>query len=105
MGRIQRMLALGVPRMSVKIRIPRYLHDKTNGQSLVGVEGCTVRECIEALIQQHPGLKGEILDDQGAVLLKWTIYINDKSAPAYDELTQPLGDGDTVMLLPVVPGG
>jgi molybdopterin converting factor small subunit len=91
--------------MSVRIRIPRYLQDKTNGQALLQVEGSTVRECIEALIHRYPDLDGEILDGRGLLLLKWVIYINDKSANSSDELAPPVNDGDLITLVPLVAGG
>jgi molybdopterin converting factor small subunit len=91
--------------MCTKIRIPKYLRDKTDGKAEAHVNGRTVRECIEALIQQHPSLKGEILDDQGMVILKWVIYINDSVAIPSDALSRPVGNSDTIMLIPLIAGG
>lgn len=90
--------------MSVKIKIPKYLQNKTNGEAITEVEGHTIRECIAALIRQHTALEGEILDDRGMVLLKWMVYINNGVAPS-DELGHPVKDGDVIVLLPIVPGG
>ena len=53
--------------MNVKIKIPTYIKDKTDGETQAEVQGRNVKECIEALIRQYPGLKGEILDDQGTI--------------------------------------
>lgn len=91
--------------MGVKIKIPKYLQTKTNGEAIAEVKGGTVYECIETLIRQYPSLNGEILDDHEIILLKWMIYINNKSTTSPDELSDPVKDGDIIELLPVVGGG
>jgi molybdopterin converting factor small subunit len=91
--------------MNVKINIPTYMKDKTDGVTQAQVTGHNVEECIEALISQYPGLKGEILDDRGTILLRWMIYINNKSVNSSDELSHPLNEGDVIEFLPVVAGG
>jgi molybdopterin converting factor small subunit len=78
---------------------------KTNGETVAVANGFNVHTCIDDLIHQYPGLKGEILDDQGRLLVKWKIYINNKSTGASDELSNPVSDGDMIELLPVVAGG
>jgi molybdopterin synthase sulfur carrier subunit len=91
--------------MSVKIKISKYLQPKTNGEVIAEVKGSTVHDCIVALICQYPGLKGEILDGQGIILLKWMAYINNKGATSPDELSDPVKDGDIIELVPLVAGG
>lgn len=91
--------------MNVKINIPTYIKDKTNGETQTEVTGHNVGECIEALIRKYPSLKGEILDDQGTILLRWMIYINNKSVNSSDELSHPVNEGDVIEFLPVVAGG
>ena len=91
--------------MSVKIKIPEYLQDKTGGESLIGVTGNTLRECLETLIHCYPALRGEIVDGQGMLLLKWLVFINGKLANASDELSYPVTEGDVILLVPMVAGG
>ena len=91
--------------MGVKIKIPKYLQKITEGEAIAEVEGCTVHECIAALIHRYPGLKGEILDGDGMILLKWMIYINNKSVTSSNELSHPVKDGDVITFLPMVAGG
>ncbi len=91
--------------MSAKIKIPKHLQIKTNGETIATVNGCDVHACIDELIRQYPGLEGEILDDQGRLLLKWTVYINSRITGASDELSNPVREGDMIELLPVVAGG
>ena len=91
--------------MSIKIEIPEHLRQKTTGQPTIDVVGDTLRECLVALVQRYPGLKGEIVDDRGILLLKWVIFINGKIVDTSDELSHPTTDGDVIMLVPMVAGG
>ena len=91
--------------MSTKIKIPGYLQDKTDGEPIIDVTGNTIRECLGALVHCYPALKGEIVDGQGMLLLKWLIFINSKLAIASDELSTPVTDGDMILLVPMVAGG
>ena len=91
--------------MGAKIKIPKHLQIKTNGETIATVNGCDVHACIDELIRQYPGLEGEILDDQGMLLLKWMVYINSRIAGASDELSNPVREGDMIELFPVVAGG
>ena len=91
--------------MSAKIKIPGYLRDKTDGESIIDVTGNTLRECLGTLIHRYPALKGEIVDGQGMLLLKWLIFINDKLVTAPDELSVPVTDGDVIVLAPMIAGG
>jgi len=91
--------------MNTKIKIPEFLKDKTDGQSLTEVTGNTLRECFAALVDRYPALQGEIVDGRGMLLFKWLIFINGKLADASDELSTPVTEGDVVLLVPMVAGG
>jgi molybdopterin synthase sulfur carrier subunit len=91
--------------MTVKIKVPKNLQKKTNGDALVVVHGATVRECFEALIRQYRALQGEILDDKGMIQPRWMIHLNDKSITTPDASTLPVKEGDMIDLLPVIAGG
>ena len=72
--------------MSIQVKIPGYLQNKTDGEPIIDVTGNTLRECLEALVHCYPALKGEIVDGQGMLHLKWSIFINGKFASTSDEL-------------------
>ena len=91
--------------MSVIIKIPRILQDKTAGVPHIAVRGATIHECFADLIRQYPGLEGTILDSDGRVVLQWMVYINDAMAGQSDKAPIQIQDGDTIALLPLVAGG
>ena len=99
------MEGAGQTGMTVQIRIPVILREETEGKAVIEVRGGTVRDCIESLAKRYPKLKGEILDPQGILLLKWMVYVNRKGSQSADEMSCPVKDGDTIELLPVVSGG
>ena len=59
----------------------------------------------DLLVLRYPALKGEIVDGQGMLLVKWIIFINDKPVVASDELSVPVTDGDVILLVPMMAGG
>ncbi len=91
--------------MEIKVRIPDRLREKTAGQSEVSVAGDTVRDCLQALIGRHPGLRGEILDPEGVLLLRWMLCVNHRGTRVYDDLDRRVEEGDVIELLPVIAGG
>jgi len=91
--------------MSIKFKIPNLLQEKTDDAVLVEVRGGSVQECIADLIRRYPSLSGMILDGEDRLLLRWMIYINNQSAPASNELSYQVKDGDIITLLPMVAGG
>jgi len=92
--------------MSITIEIPKELQKHTNGAGTAKVDNCHhVFDCIKILIEQYPGLDGEILDKHGMVLLKWMIYINHESPTASEDLLCPVKRGDVITFLPMIAGG
>ena len=91
--------------MSIKIKIPEHLQRKTDGESSIDVLGGSIRECLASLVERYPGLKGEIIDTQGVLLLRWLVFVNDEIVSNCDELSYPVTNGDVIILVPIVPGG
>jgi molybdopterin converting factor small subunit len=91
--------------MSIRLEIPEHLRQKTNDQAAVEVAGDTLRECLVTLVLRYPGLRGEIVDDRGVLLLKWVIFVNGEIVNTSDELSRPATDGDVITLVPMVAGG
>jgi molybdopterin converting factor small subunit len=91
--------------MSIKIKIPEFLQQKTGGESSIDVAGDTLRECLETLVRRYPSLKGQIVDAQGVLLLKWVILVNGKVVDTSEELLHPVKGGDVIVLIPMLAGG
>ncbi len=91
--------------MGVRIQMPLSLRERIGMEEMVEVEGDTVGRCLEDLTRKWPELKGELLDPNGRLLLRWTIYLNGRPPSSSEELEQYVSEGDIITLLPLVDGG
>jgi molybdopterin synthase sulfur carrier subunit len=70
------------------------------------VEGMTVRQLVNEIIEDYPALRSELLDDQGELYGHVHVFINGRDTPylenAMDALLSP---EDKVSIFPAVGGG
>jgi len=91
--------------MSVEVRVPTVLRRHTGGERKVQANGTTVAAVLESLVHQFPGLKDELLNEDGQVRQFVNIYVNDEDIRYLDRLETAVGDGDNLAILPAVAGG
>ena len=90
--------------MSVRIEIPAFLEDLTCGIKVVSVEGKTVGECLNSLVDRFAGTKELLFDKDDRLLGYIDVYINGASVFP-EELSKPVHEGDTISMLYLVVGG
>jgi len=90
---------------SVTVRIPTILRTYTDGESQVSAEGTTLNEVIEDLDASYPGIKGRILDEQGAIRRFVNVYVGNDDVRFLDALDTKTPDGAQVSVIPAVAGG
>lgn len=90
--------------MSIRINIPSYLQPYTNDVEVVEVSGSTVRECLDQLIGQFPGM-GKMLFGKDGKLLDYVSIYFDGDFVYGDDLAKPVNDGDELNLLYIIGGG
>ncbi len=91
--------------MTVDVRLPTVLRPSAGGQATVAAEGATVGEVFEDLIRQHPGLKTQLLTDEGELHRHLNVFLNDDDIRYLGKLDAKVGDTDTLTLMPAVAGG
>ena len=91
--------------MSVIVRLPSQLRSLVGGAGEVPVEAATVREAIEALDRAYPGIALRVLDDRGVLRRFVNVFVADEDVRFLEGLDTPLGEGQTVSLIPAVAGG
>jgi molybdopterin converting factor small subunit len=91
--------------MSVSVRIPTILRTYTNGDSEVSADGSTLAEVIENLDAAYPGIKGRILDEQGAIRRFVNVYVGNDDVRFLDALDTKTPEGAQVSVIPAVAGG
>jgi molybdopterin synthase sulfur carrier subunit len=91
--------------MAVEIKLPTMLRVHADGQAAVAVDGATVGEVFAGLVEQYPGLRGNLLADDGSLHKFVNVYKDDDDIRYLDGLDTKLADGDVLSILPAVAGG
>jgi len=87
------------------VRIPTVLRPATGGQKQVQVAGDTVGEVLNGLASAYPSLAAQLLTPDGDINRFVNVYLNDTDVRHLDALATPVGERDTLLLLPAMAGG
>jgi molybdopterin synthase sulfur carrier subunit len=90
--------------MEVTIRIPTPLRTLTGGEEQVKASGETVRQVLDQLEQNHPGMRDRLLDEKG-VRRFVNIYVGDEDIRFLDGLDTKLKGGEELSIVPAIAGG
>lgn len=91
--------------MAVIVRIPAPLQKLTKNQADVRARGGNIRELIDDLEKNFPGLKERIYDETGKVRRFINIYVNEEDVRFLKQDNTTLQDGDEVSIIPAIAGG
>ena len=90
--------------MSIRVHIPWYLQELTDGAKVAEVNGNAVGECLAHLFEQSPNIKEALFNKNGNLVDYADIYINEESSYP-EELAKPVKDGDELSIVFIVSGG
>jgi molybdopterin converting factor small subunit len=88
-----------------QVRIPPVLRTQAGNNKQVSVAGGTVGEVLDALTAQFPDLRDQLFAGDGALNRFVNVYVNDADVRYEQELATPVGERDTVIILPAMAGG
>jgi sulfur-carrier protein len=91
--------------MAIEARIPTILRNYTGGEKAVSGNGSTLGEVFTDLDSRHEGLRGRIVGEDGSLNRFVNVYLNDTDVRHLQELATPVGERDTLLLLPAMAGG
>ncbi|MBI2114645.1 MAG: MoaD family protein [candidate division NC10 bacterium] len=91
--------------MAISVEVPQIFRKHTNGSRMLRVEGATVREVLQRLDRDYPGLKQQLLGDDGELHRFVNVYLNEEDIRYIRHLDTPLQEGDRLSILPAVAGG
>lgn len=91
--------------MSATVTIPSQLLARTGHRRKVQVEGATIRDLIEALEREHPGLRFNICHETGELRPFVNVFLHDENIRYLTGLDTPVPSGATVHILHSVAGG
>jgi molybdopterin converting factor small subunit len=86
------------------VRIPPVLRGHTGGAKSIDASGSTVGEILRDAATHYPEL-GAQLFDENELHRYVNVYVNDQDIQYLQKLETPVGDGDTVIILPAMAGG
>jgi MoaD family protein len=90
--------------MPVTVSIPTLLRPLARDQKRVAVAASSVRDAIEQLERDYPGMKQRLM--KGDELHRFVnVYVNDEDVRFTEGLATPVRDGDSLTILPAVAGG
>jgi sulfur-carrier protein len=87
------------------IRIPPVLRASVGGEREVSADGSSVGEVLRTLADEHPSTQGQIFGDDGDLNRYVNVYLNDEDVRVLDGLETPVGERDTLVILPAMAGG
>lgn len=91
--------------MAIKIRIPTPLQTLTKSQAEVTASGKTVKEALDAMIQDYAGIKERLFDDKGELRRFINFYVNDEDIRFLNGIDTAIKDGDEIAIVPAIAGG
>lgn len=84
-----------------KVRLRAPLSELAGGRRELELDGATVAEVLRALEEEHPDVKGWILDEQGNIRDHINVFVN-KECGREETVLEP---DDRVHVLPAISGG
>jgi molybdopterin synthase sulfur carrier subunit len=90
--------------VSVKVNLHPYFTHITEGKNVLEVEGKTVGQCLEDMVQQYPELKEWLYSEEGDLSNLYEVYVNMESAQP-ERLAKPVRDGDEIHIVIIIAGG
>jgi molybdopterin converting factor small subunit len=87
------------------VRIPPVLRAAAGGAKEVEVGGATVGDILTALVERYPGLRGQLLTDEGDLNRFVNVYVDGQDIRYLDERSTKVAERDTLIILPAMAGG
>lgn len=91
--------------MTITVRVPTPLQKLTQNQAEIKASGANIKELIDNLETNFPGIKARICDESGKVRKFINIYVNEEDVRFLQRDETQLKDGDEVSIIPAIAGG
>jgi len=87
------------------VKIPPVLRSSTGGEKEVSAEGSSVGEVLRSLAEEHPETQSQLFGENGQLNRYVNVYLNDEDVRVLQGLDTPVGESDTLVILPAMAGG
>jgi len=88
-----------------RVLIPQVLRPDVGGVKAVDVDGSTIGEVVDSLLERHPALGGRLLSPEGGLHRFVNVYLNGADVRYLAGLDTKVDERDEVRLLPAIAGG
>ena len=85
--------------------IPAVLRANVGGAKTLELDGGSIREVVDVLVERHPALGSQLLTDDGDLNRFVNVYVNGQDVRYLAGLDTPVAPADEVRLLPAMAGG
>ena len=87
------------------VRLPPVLRQYADDAKQVDATGSTVGEVVGTLVDRHPGLRDQLMTVDGGLHRFVNVYLNGQDVRYLSGLETPVGERDTLIVLPAMAGG
>ena len=87
------------------VKIPPVLRESVGGEKQVAAQGASVGEVLRAVAEAHPGTSDQLFSSEGGLNRYVNVYLSDEDVRVLDGLDTPVGETDTLVILPAMAGG
>ena len=87
------------------VKIPPVLRPSVGGEKEVPADGASVGEVLRALAKAHPATQSQLFAGDGELNRYVNVYLNDEDVRVLGGLDTPVGESDTLVILPAMAGG
>lgn len=87
------------------VRIPPVLRASAGGAKQIEVGGSTVGEVLQSLVDEYPTLRDQLFAGDGELNRFVNVYLDGQDVRYLQEQATPVGERDTVVILPAMAGG
>jgi MoaD family protein len=87
------------------LKLPTPLRPYANGESSFDLEGNTVEDVLETLIDHHPELKTHLFNEDDQLRPYVNLFLGEDNVNQLDGLKTSVQDSDTLLIIPSIAGG
>ena len=91
--------------MPVNVRIPTPLQKLTSQKGEVEINAGNIKELIQELEKNYPGIKDRICDESGKIRRFVNVYLNEEDIRCLKQEDTALKSGDEISIVPAIAGG
>jgi molybdopterin converting factor small subunit len=87
------------------VRLPPVLRQYAGDAKQVEASGGTLGQVVGQVVAEYPGLRDQLLTSDGQLHRFVNVYLNGQDVRYLSGLETPVGERDTVIVLPAMAGG